>query len=151
MAPKLPALVIVSLLSFLSTAIGPAATVVPEKSAAGAPLFQFETVQVTDAVIQRLKKDAGTSESGATKLVTFGEGPGANDRGNWAGECKTFPGDEGWPKGEIWDELNSLLGGALISTVPVAAPCYNSEWGPKDIVKCNDVISKFGTPPLQYV
>jgi hypothetical protein len=155
MAPKSISQVVVSLFCFSllvfgqSSAIEPAATVVHEKRAAGVPLFEFETVQLTNSVVSSITGDPQISQ--VAKLIAFGDGQVDNNKGKRAGECKTFPGDQNWPKDEIWDEFNSLLGGALISTVPIAAPCYDSEWGPKDLAKCNDIISKFGTPPLQYV
>lgn len=131
-------------------AIEPAATVVPEKIAAGATLLQAETVQLTDAIVKRIGDDPHTAR--LANLFVFDDGPAMNGSlEEEPGSCKTFPGDEDWPLDEDWGVFDRLLGGALISTVPVAAPCYNSEWGPKDLAKCNDVINRFGTPPLQYV
>jgi hypothetical protein len=38
--------------------------------------------------------------------------------------CKVFPGDASWPGDVKWSLLNHTVGGALIKTIPVAAPCY---------------------------
>lgn len=152
MAAKLATLIVIVLLfPLVSNATKPAFIVVPEKKATGSRLFDFETIQLTDDVIKRLDGATESQISKISRLVAFYNSFDIDDGKTRPGECKAFPGDADWPDNEVWDEFNSLLGGALISTVPIAAPCYDSEWGPKDMTKCNDVISKFGTPPLQYV
>lgn len=41
-------------------------------------------------------------------------------------QCRVFPGDTAWPLDVVWNFLDLVLGkGALIKTVPLAAPCYN--------------------------
>jgi hypothetical protein len=58
--------------------------------------------------------------------------------------AKTFPGDPNWPKDIVWDVFNLMLGGALIPTKPIAASCYDSQWGKKkNAAKCTDIISNF--------
>jgi len=42
-----------------------------------------------------------------------------------APECKCFPGDECWPAASMWQELNDTVGGRLIETLPLAAPCHD--------------------------
>ena len=39
--------------------------------------------------------------------------------------CKYLPGDEGWPNKSEWDELNSMVNGQLISTVPLGHVCHD--------------------------
>ncbi|KXH56739.1 FAD binding domain-containing protein [Colletotrichum salicis] len=42
-----------------------------------------------------------------------------------AGDCKCFPGDSCWPATAQWDALNTTVGGNLIATVPLGAPCHD--------------------------
>lgn len=133
--------------------IEPAATIVSDVTAAGARLFDFETVQLTEDVLNRVASDPRTSH--IAPLLKFDDDSSQNarpvKRQAPGASCKTFPGDANWPTDATWTIFNDLLDGALIRSVPIAAPCYDSEWGPKDVAKCNDVVSRFGTPPLQYV
>ncbi|KAK8023735.1 FAD-linked oxidoreductase patO [Apiospora rasikravindrae] len=39
-------------------------------------------------------------------------------------ECRTIPGDAAWPDISAWTKLNDTVGGKLIATVPIAAPCH---------------------------
>lgn len=133
---------LVSSVIFAQGAIELAATVVAESTTTSTRLFGYETVQLTDAIAQRASTNFETSP--LSKSINFDRGSDLEDA-----TCKTFPGDQDWPTSEEWNQFDQLLGGALISTVPVAAPCYDSEWGPKDLKKCNEVVSKFGMPPLQ--
>ncbi|TGJ78842.1 hypothetical protein E0Z10_g9927, partial [Xylaria hypoxylon] len=38
--------------------------------------------------------------------------------------CKYIPGDKGWPSAELWNRLNSTVGGRLIATHPLAETCH---------------------------
>ncbi|KAI4592656.1 hypothetical protein KJ359_010558 [Pestalotiopsis sp. 9143b] len=62
-----------------------------------------------------------------------------------SGECRTYPGDEAWPSQSDWNTFNDELGGALIPTIPVAAPCYN-DWGVYDEEECAAVTANFSDP-----
>ncbi|KAK8089088.1 hypothetical protein PG997_004049 [Apiospora hydei] len=42
--------------------------------------------------------------------------------------CKCFPGDSCWPAPAEWDKLNSTVGGRLIQTVPLGAPCHGPDY-----------------------
>jgi hypothetical protein len=64
--------------------------------------------------------------------------------------CRTFPGDPSWPKDRVWDIFNSLLGGALISSVPIAASCYDTQWGKKDVAQCTNVVNNFTNPLFHH-
>ena len=128
--------------SFLQ--VEPAATSVPVTAPAGAPLQEAETLQLTDAVVERLASDQATAEY--AEYFAFDNSSFANPahaRRAAAAECKTFPGDPTWPKNIIWDIFNVLLGGALIPTKPVSAPCYDSKWGKMDAARCADVTKNF--------
>ncbi|PHH68130.1 hypothetical protein CDD82_811 [Ophiocordyceps australis] len=63
------------------------------------------------------------------------------------GQCKPRPGDFGWPAQESWDALDQALGGALIKTVPLAAPCHDG-WGVYDAEKCRVITSHWTKPEL---
>ncbi|KAF5850704.1 hypothetical protein GGP41_010362 [Bipolaris sorokiniana] len=118
----------------------PAATSVSLTAPAGAALQEAETLQLTDAVIDRLASDKATVEY--AEYFAFDNSSVANPahvRRAASAACKTFPGDATWPKKAVWDIFNALLGGALIPTKPVAASCYDSTWGKKDPARCADV------------
>jgi hypothetical protein len=121
-----------------------AATKVPVTLVAGAPLQEAETLQMTDKVIERLANDSATSAF--AEYFAFDNANGSQTRRAHSAPCKIFPGDSDWPKDTVWDVFNMLLGGALIPTKPIAAPCYNSQWGKKNAAKCTDIISNFTNP-----
>ncbi|RYP14120.1 hypothetical protein DL767_010428 [Monosporascus sp. MG133] len=107
-------------------------------SVSGAPWFDYETVQLTDEVLRSI----GQSEPVANyaHLFAFDSGPTLP-----SGACRTFPGDAEWPSALEWDAFNALLGGALIPTVPLAAPCYGN-WGVYDSARCAAVARNFRDP-----
>ncbi|KAI4951192.1 Zinc finger E-box-binding homeobox 1 [Alternaria rosae] len=39
-------------------------------------------------------------------------------------QCKSFPGDKSWPSRAEWNSLNKTVGGRLVATVPLGAPCH---------------------------
>jgi hypothetical protein len=121
----------------------PAATIVPATIEAGASLQAAETLQLTDQVVNRLFKDESTSKFASYfsfDTATHGTTPA----------CKTFPGDATWPKDNVWEIFNVLLGGALIPTIPIAASCYDTQWGKKTATKCADVVSNFTNPLFHH-
>lgn len=120
--------------------IEPAATTVPNAPAAGAPLQAAETLQLTDEVIEHLGTEEATSDY--AKYFKFGDG----DVPAHSASCKTFPGDDAWPKDTTWDMFDVLLGGALIPTKPIAASCYDTRWGKKDAAACSNVTNNFTSP-----
>jgi hypothetical protein len=131
--------------------IEPAATSVPAVSVAGAPLQQPETLQLTDGVVERLFAENRTADfakyfafensTGTTQIQTTSINEAA---------CRTFPGDPTWPKDLVWDIFNLLLGGALIPTVPIAASCYDTQWGKKDATECTNVANNFTNPLFHH-
>jgi len=66
---------------------------------------------------------------------------------NFTQACRYLPGDKDWPTVHDWLELNSTVHGRLISTVPLAAPCYGASL---DAVACDDIKDKWVQPELQY-
>ncbi|KAJ5692322.1 hypothetical protein N7462_001745 [Penicillium macrosclerotiorum] len=108
-----------------------AAQQVSSVSGAGAPLFKSETVQLTEQALS----SSGLSQN-QSALFTFGNGTTLSTRSR--SECKVFPGDALWPAKWVWSLFDELLGGALIKTVPLAAPCYSS-WPEYDSDKCDTI------------
>lgn len=43
--------------------------------------------------------------------------------------CRAIPGDSSWPGPSQWYQFNQTVGGNLIATVPIAAPCHNTLFG----------------------
>lgn len=133
-------------LSSVAGSILPAATIVPEKGLENAALFEWETPQLTDAVVSRVGSDALTAD--IAHLYGFAES-GDTKRAAANLSCKNFPGDSNWPSEDTWTKFNALLGDALVPTVPLAAPCYDSKWGAKDLNRCNKIIDSFTTSITQ--
>jgi hypothetical protein len=131
--------------------VAPAATTVPADSSAGAALFPVEAVQLTDDVLR--VADSQTEEVDILALFGFENSTNttaAARRAKRSGACKAFPGDWNYPKSLVWSIFDLLLGGALIKTTPVAAPCYKtSAWNDYDETKCADISARFMTAELQ--
>lgn len=128
-------LVVASVVSSLD----PAVTFIPaESTKADAPLFEYETKQLTDGVIAKLSAEDA-------KLFGFDDSAVAPSFKKRSGFCKIFPGDNDWPSQKTWDRFNELVDGALIPTIPLAAPCYRN-FGVYDPEKCA-AIAKNDTNP----
>ena len=100
-------------------------------------LFENETLQLTDAVIANLT----ALELSDIGLFTFADSPAVEETAllvekRAAAVCKTYPGDALWPSEFVWTLFDILLGGALIETIPYAAPCYD-DFGNFDKSKCD--------------
>lgn len=120
--------------------VEPAAVTLAANAQGGATLAVAERVQLTEAVIQRIKSDKATAK--LAHLFTFETDDSLPKRPS--SKCRNYPGDELWPSQEVWDTFGALLGHSLIKTVPIAAPCYDSQWGPKNITKCIALVNAFG-------
>ncbi|GAB1319752.1 hypothetical protein MFIFM68171_09962 [Madurella fahalii] len=96
--------------------------------------FDWENDQLTDAAIAN--SDAS--------LFGFGDDAAAVSESR-PPICKAFPGDASWPSQSVWDSFNTTLDGALIKTVPLAAPCY-SNWPQYDPVACQHVRDNWLSP-----
>lgn len=90
----------------------------------------------------------------ATSLPTLNEGDASSNG------CRFMPGDAGWPSADQWSQLNSSVGGQLIATVPLAAPCHDStaprqglarNWPTYDEEKCAELQDSWLEPELQCV
>jgi hypothetical protein len=62
--------------------------------------------------------------------------------------CKTVPGDKAWPSKSEWNSFNRTVGGRLVATVPLGAPCHGSTF---DNTTCEDLKSQWQTEKIQYV
>ncbi|ORY01670.1 FAD binding domain-containing protein [Clohesyomyces aquaticus] len=124
----------------VTASVGPAATVVPADSDSGVPLFEVETLQLTEAVIAHLRSDDQVGDY--AKLFAF-DNATLSSRSTGArrgARCKTYPGDPLWPSKSVWDIFNLLLGGALSPIVPIASPCYPaSVYNNYDAGKCANI------------
>ncbi|KAF1852164.1 uncharacterized protein K460DRAFT_392285 [Cucurbitaria berberidis CBS 394.84] len=127
--------------------IPPAQVIIPETTAANGPLLELERVQLTNAVIDRIANENVTSS--IADLVGFDHNGTTVDHNFTA--CKMFPGDALWPSQSHLNVFDALLNDGLVPTVPIASPCYDSNWGPKDVAKCNSVVSSFTKFPIHYL
>ncbi|RYP49501.1 hypothetical protein DL768_004804 [Monosporascus sp. mg162] len=129
--------------------IEPVAVKVSTESLAGAPYFEYETWQLTDQALERIRDDPDVTEY--ADLFDFDSGVSTgNHPSSTPTKCRVFPGDEDWPSERKWKILNKLLGNALIPTTPLAAPCY-SNWGVYDAAKCEAITANWGDAYIQYV
>lgn len=108
-----------------------ASTVTPTASS---ELLPFELVQLTESDLDPLN-DTLTSLFGFDTDVQSANATTVEARGQ---TCKTFPGDTLWPINLIWDVFDILLGGALIKTVPIAAPCYAGKYYVSHVIHWGD-------------
>lgn len=119
--------------------IKPAVEVVAATAAAGALLQSTEVQQLTEDVVTRIFDHEATAEYAS--YFTFGDDPVSPPTQPQArAACKAFPGDPSWPRDEVWGVFDQLLGGALIPTKPLGAPCYDSKWGARDDIECANII-----------
>ncbi|TLS22138.1 uncharacterized protein PpBr36_09786 [Pyricularia pennisetigena] len=103
-----------------------------------APLFEWETVHLSRSRLDALE---------ATNDAALFSSNDKAKRASSSGDCKVFPGDVDYPSQEMWDQLNSLSGGALIKTVPLAAAC-DPEWPQYDPVECQRIQDTWMDPNL---
>jgi hypothetical protein len=61
-------------------------------------------------------------------------------------QCKTMPGDPGWPNAATWERFNASVDGHLIRTVPIASPCHGPD---QDTEKCGVVKNLWHRPMFQ--
>lgn len=101
-----------------------------------------ESYQLTDAVIANLTALSLTNIS----LFDFASNASILRRAD--SDCKTFPGDFLWPNEPLWALLDLLTGGALIKTVPLASPCFDT-WGNYDAVECARVDEQWTNSSMQ--
>ncbi|KAF2172800.1 hypothetical protein M409DRAFT_35390 [Zasmidium cellare ATCC 36951] len=64
--------------------------------------------------------------------------------------CRCFPGDACWPSRERWAAFNKTLGGKLVETIPLAAPCHDSRFGQYNAGECNTLQEAWTLPQTHY-
>lgn len=124
----------------LSIVPAAAAVEATEANSGGGGLFPSEKLQLTDDITVSLT--ASTVRNGS--LFDFQSKNNLDSRTIYDsfGKCKTYPGDPLWPLKTLWEIFDLLLGGALVETVPYAAPCYD-DFGPYDETQCNFITSNW--------
>lgn len=112
------------------------------------PLFAYETNALTDDTLKDFLDTSGAATD-ATLFAFDDERVSSADRLK-SGACKVFPGDANWPSQDVWRVFDKLIGGALIETVPLAAPCYQN-LGVYSSEKCAVIHANWTNAYLQYV
>jgi hypothetical protein len=116
--------------------------------AADTDLFDFEKTQLTAATLANTQ-GSGLDAGNLTNL--FGSaGSSQSSSGKKAPpRCKAYPGTPEWPSDVVWKTFDNLIGGALIKTVPLAAPCFNSWPAVRDPAKCASISAHWSDFRLQ--
>ncbi|KAK3985305.1 6-hydroxy-D-nicotine oxidase [Cladorrhinum sp. PSN332] len=109
------------------------------------PLFSWEQRSLNEPSLQALIKDTDTQEY--SQLFAFDKSVALQPDRLQSGSCKVFPGDAEWPSQSTWDAFDKVLGGALIKTVPLAAPCYQNT-GLYDAEKCALITNSYSNAYL---
>lgn len=122
----------------VSTVAPAADTVSVASSNATVPYFPDEAVQLTPDVLTNLTAlnltgvdmfDFGSTDDAVAKRASAA--------------CKVFPGDKAWPSDLIWTVFDLLLGGALIKTTPLAAPCYSGWPKVRNAAECSYITNNW--------
>ncbi|KAJ9427164.1 hypothetical protein FOXG_04017 [Fusarium oxysporum f. sp. lycopersici 4287] len=103
-----------------------------------------ETFQLTDTSLSALDE---IDPSHASLFYPNSTSKGRSTTHHVLGKCKTFPEDRNWPSSSVWKLLDLITGGALIKTVPIAAPCYRN-LGSYDKVECSRVVDQWSNSSL---
>lgn len=64
--------------------------------------------------------------------------------------CRCFPGDLCWPSDDTWQAFNTTLGGKLVKTVPLAAPCHDDTFTTYDAGQCQAIQAQWFEPQVHY-
>lgn len=95
--------------------------------------------------------DADVAASGDPARFAFGDDitdDNTNSKHHHPAACRAFPGDPSWPSSKTWSLFNTTLSGALIQTVPLAAPCY-ADWPAQyNADVCANLTANWGDPHL---
>ncbi len=123
--------------------VAPAAVVVPASSSnASSDYFDWESLQLTPPVLANL------TSLNLTDVTLFDFPNSSSVSSRSFSECKAFPGGADWPSPIVWEVFNLLTGGALIKTVPLAAPCYTG-WPEYNPAECTRITNSWSDPHLQ--
>lgn len=110
------------------------------------PLFDVETIQLTDVVVSELQSNPDLAEYAS--LFDFGDANSTSAtrsrRAPIAQRCKTMPGDALYPDKSVWGVFDLLSGGALEPIVPIGSPCYpDSAYNNYDAERCAYLVKNF--------
>lgn len=100
-------------------------------------------VQLTDAIIANL------TGVGLSNASLFDFSTNSSDLRKREPSCKVSPGDKAWPATIIWEIFDLLTGGALISTVPLAAPCHADWPAYENSAECLYITDYWGNSNIQ--
>ena len=96
----------------------------------------------------QLRKDALAKAADIDLVALFGFADSAQSKSNSdppdQPQCKAYPGTPEWPSETAWKAFDQLLGGTLIKTIPLAAPCFRSWPSVQDNATCAQIKSKWG-------
>jgi len=133
--------------SFTASVAPAAETVASDATPANVPLFDTETVQLTDNVVSDLQNNPDVSEYAS--LFEFADSSNSTvsartRRMRKSLRCKTMPGDLLYPNKLVWGIFDLLLGGALEKIVPIGSPCYkDSQYNNYDAAKCASLVADY--------
>lgn len=126
----------------------PGVTLTPE--AGRIPLFPYEEEQWSEEMLEELPLSQSRlfAFDSANYTLDSAKGDhlnnGSNHLGNSSqGRCKVYPGDLAWPKSDEWAQLNSTLGGALLTGVPAASVCYSNGTREADGASCSNLAANW--------
>ena len=97
-------------------------TVPADSTDSGYDYFGSETSQLTSDVIANLTDLTLSNIS----LFDFASTTSGSTDKRSTPSCRAYPGSHDWPSDKAWKVLDLLVGRALIKSVPLAAPCFNS-------------------------
>lgn len=129
----------------LNASVAPAAeTVTATSTPANVPLFDYETVQLTDDVVAELQTNSAVAAFAS--FLEFGDANTTSAvhtrQARSAQHCKTMPEDALYPSKTVWELIDTLLGGALEPVVPIGSPCYpNSTYNNYDAERCAHLVN----------
>ena len=125
--------------------VSPAAeTITTTSTPANVPLFDIETIQLTDDVVSKLHGNPDVAKYAS--LFEFGDVNSAavRSRRAQAQRCKTMPGDALYPSKLVWSIFDRLSGDALEPIVPIGSPCYrDSIYNNYDAERCASLVKNF--------
>ncbi|KAF6831781.1 FAD binding domain-containing protein (isoamyl alcohol oxidase) [Colletotrichum plurivorum] len=61
--------------------------------------------------------------------------------------CRCLPGDACWPSTDLWNALNTTVGGKLIATVPIGSVCHDPNY---DEAACNALKESWTLPETHF-
>jgi len=106
-------------------------------------------VQLTDKALANSTGVTGFDLTTITSLFGFANSSQSPADAKRQPQCKSYPGTPEWPSEVVWKAFDRLLDGALIKTVPLAAPCFDSWPAVKDEDTCAFIRANWGSFEFQ--